>query len=142
MTIIPAAAPSVDRYWRSPAVILATLAGLAFLILGARAILIPTVASASFGLLATASVEAAWVQVYGSRTILLGLVGLVLVATRNLLPLALLFTFGALTPFFDMAVLSGQGVLEAFAARHATFVVVLGIIAALLWRQVFRTRGA
>jgi len=124
------------RYWRSPAVAIATLCGVGFVALGLRAVFIPSVTSAGFGLAAVDAVGQGWVMVYGSRTIILGIVALALLVTRQLVPLALLFTIGAITPLFDMFVLSLMGDLSQFALRHSIFIIVLGVVALLLWRKV------
>ncbi len=126
------------RYWRAPGVVIALICAIAFVALGLRAILIPAVTSAGFGLPAQEAASQVWVMVYGSRTLLLGVFALALLIRRQLIAVALLFSLGALMPIFDMAVLWRFGDLSAFVMRHSTFILVLGIVAALLWRDVRR----
>jgi len=129
---------SSPRCWRAPGVILALICAVAFIALGLRAVLTPAVTSAGFGLPAQEAVSQVWVMVDGSRTLLLGVFALAALFRRQLVAVALLFSIGALMPLFDMAVLWRFGELPAFVVRHSTFILALGVVAALLWRVVWR----
>lgn len=134
--------PLSRQFWREPALIFAALSGVAFVALGLRAIAIPLTTSAGFGLPALGPTDALWVQVYGSRTVLLGLIAITLAALGHLMPLMLMFAIGALLPFFDMALIAGQNGPGPILVRHAAFVVWLGLGAILLWRLHRRRSGA
>jgi hypothetical protein len=127
-------------YWKSPAIVLATICGIAFLVLGLRSILIPAATSGGFGFPATEAISQAWVMVYGSRTMLLGAIALMLISLRQIVPIAIMFSIGAAMPLFDMALLARAGVLPGYGARHAVFIGVLGTVALLLWLKVIRER--
>ncbi len=120
--------------WREPAIIFAALSGIAFVALGLRAVAIPMTTSSGFGLPALGGTDALWVQVYGSRTMLLGILAVALAALRNVAALGLMFGIGAALPFFDMALIVGQSGPGPILFRHAAFVVWLGLGAILLWR--------
>ncbi len=136
--------PSSPRpVWREPALVFAAVSGLAFVILGMRAVLIPMTTSSGFGLPALGANDALWVQIYGSRTILLGLLAIVLAASGSVVPLAFMFAIGAALPFFDMALITSQSGPGPILFRHAAFVIWLGLGAFLLWRlQRQRQRSA
>lgn len=136
--------PSSPRpVWREPALVFAAVSGLAFVILGMRAVLIPMTTSSGFGLPALGANDALWVQIYGSRTILLGLLAIILAASGSVVPLAFMFAIGAALPFFDMALITSQSGPGPILFRHAAFVIWLGLGAFLLWRlQRQRQRSA
>lgn len=127
--------PSLARpVWREPALVFAAVSGLAFVILGMRAVLIPMTTSSGFGLPALGANDALWVQVYGSRTMLLGLIAMILAALGSVVPLMFMFGIGAALPFFDMALITSQSGPGPILFRHAVYVVWLGLGAFLLWR--------
>ncbi|MCA3628456.1 MAG: DUF4267 domain-containing protein [Methylobacterium sp.] len=126
--------PSTKPFWREPALIFAAVSGLAFLILGLRAVAIPLTTSSGFGLPAVGGTDALWVQIYGSRTMLLGLLAIILAARGYAVPLMLLFGIGATLPFFDMAIIAGQSGPGPILFRHAAYVLWLGLGTFLLWR--------
>ena len=136
--------PSSPRpVWREPALVFAAVSGLAFVILGMRAVLIPMTTSSGFGLPALGANDALWVQIYGSRTILLGLLAIILAAFGAVVPLAFMFAIGAALPFFDMALITSQSGPGPILFRHAAYVIWLGLGAFLLWRlQRQRQRSA
>lgn len=138
-TFVPSPARPV---WREPALVFAAVSGLAFVILGMRAVLIPMTTSSGFGLPALGANDALWVQVYGSRTMLLGLIAMILAALGSVVPLIFMFGIGAALPFFDMALITSQTGPGPILFRHAAYVVWLGLGAFLLWRlQRQRQRG-
>lgn len=120
--------------WREPAILFAALSGLAFVALGLRAIAIPMTTSSGFGLPTLGGMDALWVQVYGSRTMLLGILAIALAVLGNVAALGLMFAIGAAVPFFDMALIVGQSGAGPVLFRHAAYVVWLGLGAILLWR--------
>lgn len=130
----PATIPTNRPFWREPALIFAALSGLAFVALGLRAVAIPLTTSGGFGLPALGGTDALWVQVYGSRTMLLGVIAIALAAFGNIPALALMFGVGAALPFFDMALIVGQSGPGPILFRHAAYVVWLGLGALWLWR--------
>ncbi|MCZ8261085.1 MAG: DUF4267 domain-containing protein [Beijerinckiaceae bacterium] len=133
--------PSSSRpVWREPALVFAAVSGLAFVILGMRAMLIPMTTSSGFGLPALGPNDALWVQVYGSRTMLLGLLAIILAALGYVVPLIFMFGIGAALPFFDMGLITSQSGPGPILFRHAAFVVWLGLGAFLLWRLQRRHR--
>jgi hypothetical protein len=129
--------------WREPALVFAAVSGLAFVVLGMRAVLIPMTTSSGFGLPALGANDTLWVQVYGSRTMMLGLLAITLAALRAVVPLVFMFAIGATLPFFDMALITSQSGPGPILFRHAAFVVWLGLGTFLLWRlQRQRQRSA
>ncbi len=129
-----AQSPTARPFWREPALIFAALSGLAFVVLGLRAMAIPMTTSSGFGLPALGVTDALWVQVYGSRTMLLGILAIAFAALGNVAALGLMFGIGATLPFFDMALIIGQTGPGPILFRHAAYVVWLGLGAILLWR--------
>jgi hypothetical protein len=121
-------------YWRRPAILFAAASGLAFIALGLRAIIVPATSSSGFGLPMTSASEILWVQVYGSRTMLLGVIALVLLLLRNVRALAWMLAIGALVPFFDMGLIISHAGPGPILFRHAAYVAWLGLAALLLWR--------
>jgi hypothetical protein len=132
--------PASRAIWREPALIFAGLSGLAFVILGIRAMLIPMTTSSGFGLPALGVNDALWVQVYGSRTMLLGLLAILMALLGYVVPLIFMFGIGAALPFFDMALITSQSAPGPILFRHAAYVVWLGLGAFLLWRLQRRRR--
>lgn len=133
--------PSSSRpVWREPALVFAAVSGLAFVILGMRAMLIPMTTSSGFGLPVLGPNDALWVQVYGSRTMLLGLLAIILAALGYVVPLIFMFGIGAALPFFDMGLITSQSGPGPILFRHAAFVFWLGLGAFLLWRLQRRHR--
>jgi|688.fasta_scaffold184610_2 hypothetical protein len=133
--------PSSPRpVWREPALVFAAISGLAFIALGMRAMMIPMTSSSGFGLPALGVNDALWVQIYGSRTMLLGLLATILAALGYVVPLAFMFGIGAALPFFDMALIASQSGPGPILFRHAAYVVWLGLGAFLLWRLQRRRR--
>jgi hypothetical protein len=124
----------IRSFWREPALLFATVSGLAFVLLGIRAVAIPLTSSDGFGLPALGGTDALWVQIYGSRTMLLGMIAIALAALGNVPALALMFGIGAALPFFDMALIIGQTGPGPILLRHAAYVVWLGLGALWLWR--------
>lgn len=125
---------STRPFWREPALLFAAASGLAFVVLGLRAVAIPLTSSDGFGLPALGGTDALWVQIYGSRTMLLGVIAIALAALGNVPALALMFGIGAALPFFDMAIIVGQTGPGPILFRHAAYVVWLGLGALWLWR--------
>ena len=122
-------------YWRSPVVLLATLVSLAIVALALRTLLDPVAVSASFGLPMTSRVETSFVQVYGSRNFVLGLLALAFIVGRMPKATALLFTFAALLPPFDMWIIISRIGAGPELTRHAIIFVVLLIMVFVLWRR-------
>ena len=134
MTLATTVPMPTGAYWRRPAVLFAAFSGLAFMALGLRAILIPATSSSGFGLPMTTASEVLWVQIYGSRTMLLGAIALVLLSLRNVRALAWMLAIGAFLPFFDMGLIISQTGPGPILLRHAAYIVWLGLAALLLWR--------
>jgi hypothetical protein len=132
--------PATPPLWREPALVFAALSGLAFVTLGMRAMIIPMTTSSGFGLPALGSTDTLWVQIYGSRTMLLGLLAIILAALGYVVPLIFMFGIGAALPFFDMALIASQNGPGPILFRHAAYVVWLGLGAFLLWRLQRRHR--
>jgi hypothetical protein len=122
-------------YWRSPVVPIATLVSVAFVVLALRTLLDPVAVSASFGLPMTSRVETSFVQVYGSRNFVLGLLALGFFVARMSQATVLLFTFAALLPTIDMWIIVSQIGAGPELTRHLVLFVVLLIVAAVLWRR-------
>ncbi len=122
-------------YWRSPVVLIAALVSVAFVVLALRTLLDPVAVSASFGLPMTSRVETSFVQVYGSRNFVLGLLALAFIVARMSKATALLFTFAALLPPIDMWIIVSRIGAGPELTRHLVLFVVLLIVAAVLWRR-------
>lgn len=137
-----AARDRTQRYWGSPAIWLSLVAGLAFLFAGLRLVALPQLASASFGMPMLSENEIFFVQVYGSRTILLALVALTLVVTRQLAGLVALLTLALPLPLFDIWLLSTRHGFGPELGRHLAYLALLALTAALVWRKAVRDRRA
>ncbi|WP_256371388.1 DUF4267 domain-containing protein [Phreatobacter aquaticus] len=72
--------------------------------------------------------------IYGSRTMLLGAIALVLLSLRNVRALAWMLAIGAFLPFFDMGLIISQTGPGPILLRHAAYIVWLGLAALLFWR--------
>jgi hypothetical protein len=131
-----------SRYWRSPAIWLALFAGLAFLAAGLRLVALPAVASASFGMPMLTENEIFFVQVYGSRTILLALIAIALVVARQLAGLVALLTLALPLPLFDIWLLSTRHGFGPELGRHLAYLALLAITAGLIWRKFLGERRA
>jgi hypothetical protein len=141
-TLSVAAPHRPQRYWRSPAIWLALFAGLAFLAAGLRLVALPTAASASFGMPMLSESEIFFVQVYGSRTILLALVAIALVVIRQLAGLVALLTLALPLPIFDIWLLSTRHGFGPELGRHLAYLALLAVTAGLLWQKFLSDRRA
>lgn len=126
---------SRDRYWRSPVIWLATLMGIAIVALALRTMLDPVAVSATFGLPMTTRSETSFVQVYGSRNLILGLLALAFIVARMGKATALVFASAALLPPIDMWIVVSRIGVGPGLTRHVIILVVLVVLAALLWRR-------
>lgn len=129
---------AAPRYWTTPAIGLTLLVGLAFLLIGLRAIIAPTAMSTAFGLPMVTANETAFVQVYGSRTIALALLALGLLWRRELRSLALLLTIAAPLPLFDAWLLASRHGIGPELWRHAGYFILLTTLVVLLRRMLAR----
>lgn len=96
--------------------------------------------SSGFGIPALGTTEMLWVQVYGSRTLMLGLLAIILAVRGHVVPLLFMFGLGATLPFFDMALIAHQSGPSPIHFRHAAYVLWLGLGTILLWRLQRRYR--
>lgn len=120
---------------RTPLLWLVFGLGVVFTLLGIRALIAPEVASAGFGLPMNTASETAFVQVYGARTIALGLIVVGLAWSSQTRALAVLSTVAATLPFFDLAIILERVAWNADLVRHVVIEAVLVVVATLLWRQ-------
>jgi len=126
---IPAAS-----YLRSPTAWLAALVSIAILLLGARAILDPVSASASFGLPMHTDTETTFVRVYGARNAFLGALSIGFITQRMIKPLALLFMLATTLPLLDAFVIVSRIGPSHELVRHAAIFVLLVVTSLSLWR--------
>lgn len=124
-----------SAYWRSPVVWLATLVCVAFLALALRTMFDPVTVSASFGLPMTSRVETSFVEVYGSRNLIIALLALSFIVSRMSKATALVFTFAALLPLIDMWIIVSRIGAGPELIRHAIIFVALLAMNAALWRR-------
>ena len=129
---------SSSAYWRSPAILLATLFALAIVALALRTMFDPVVVSASFGLPMTSRAETSFVQVYGARNLVLGLLALAFIALRMPRATALVFTSAALLPPMDIWIVVSRIGAGPELTRHVVIFAALLIMAAVLWRRARR----
>jgi hypothetical protein len=128
-------------YWRSPVIWLATLMGLAIVALALRTMVDPVAVSATFGLPMTTRSETSFVQVYGSRNLILGLLALAFIVGRMGRATALVFAVAALLPPIDMWIVVSRIGVGPELTRHVIIFVALLVLAALLWRRSRSTDG-
>jgi hypothetical protein len=128
-------------YWRSPVIWLATLLGLAIVALALRTMVDPVAVSATFGLPMTTRSETSFVQVYGSRNLILGLLALAFIVGRMGRATALVFAVAALLPPIDMWIVVSRIGVGPELTRHVIIFVALLVLAALLWRRSRSTDG-
>lgn len=129
-------------YWRSPVILLATLISVAFFVLALRTILDPVAVSASFGLPMTSRVETSFVEVYGSRNLIIALLALCFIISRMSKATALVFTFASLLPLLDMWIIVSRIGAGSELIRHVTIFVALLAMTAALWRRSGRASEA
>ena len=129
-------------YWRSPVILFATLMGVAIVAVALRTMADPVAVSATFGLPMTSRSETSFVQVYGSRNLILGLLALAFIVARMGRATALVFTAAALLPPIDMWIVVSRIGVGPELTRHIIIFVVLLVLAALLWRRSRPTEGA
>ena len=122
-------------YWRSPVIWFATLMGVAIVALALRTMFDPVAVSVTFGLPMTTRSETSFVQVYGSRNLILGLLALTFIAARMGKATALVFASAALLPPIDMWIVISRIGVGPELTRHIIIFVVLLLLAALLWRR-------
>jgi hypothetical protein len=130
-----------QSYWRSPVILLATLMGVAIVALALRTMFDPVAVSATFGLPMSTHSETSFVQVYGSRNLVLGLLALVFLVARMGRATALAFAAAALLPPIDMWIIVSRIGVGPELTRHVIIFVVLLVLAALLWRRSLSTNG-
>lgn len=78
--------------------------------------------------------QTAFVQVYGARNAVLGLVALSFLVLRMIKPMALLFTVAALLPPLDAWVIVSRIGVGGELIRHAVIFLVLALTSMALWR--------
>lgn len=144
MTSSPSVAAPAHQlhYWRSPAIWIALIAALAFLVAGLRLIMLPSAASASFGMPMVSDSETLFVQVYGSRTVLLALVAIALIVARQLVGLVALLTLALPLPLFDIWLLSTRHGFGPELGRHLAYLALLALTVGMLWWKVLGDRRA
>ncbi len=86
--------------------IVAALAGLAFFIIGLGALLAPGISSVQYGLPTTDRAALALVRAVGARDLVLGIIVLVLLATRNRAALGIVLATSVLAAVGDAAAVS------------------------------------
>lgn len=129
---------SSSAYWRSPVILLATLFALAIVALALRTMFDPVAVSATFGLPMTSRAETSFVQVYGARNLVLGLLALAFIALRMPSATALVFTSAALLPPMDIWIVVSRIGVGPELTRHVVIFAALLIMAAVLWRRARR----
>jgi hypothetical protein len=129
---------SSSAYWRSPVILLATLFALAIVALALRTMFDPVAVSAAFGLPMTSRAETSFVQVYGARNLVLGLLALAFIALRMPRATALVFTSAALLPPMDIWIVVSRIGVGPELTRHVVILAALLIMAAVLWRRARR----
>jgi hypothetical protein len=129
---------SSSAYWHSPVILLASLFALAIVALALRTMFDPVAVSASFGLPMTSRAETSFVQVYGARNLVLGLLALAFIALRMPSATALVFTSAALLPPMDIWIVVSRIGVGAELTRHVVIFAALLIMAAVLWRRARR----
>ena len=130
------------RYWRTAAVWLAAVVSAAILLLGLRALLDPTSASAGFGLPMHTESETTFVRIYGARNAFLGVLSLRLLWLRMTRPVALLFTLATLLPLLDAWVIVSRIGVGPELVRHAVILLVLVVTSTSLRRLDSAASGA
>ena len=133
-----AAETSRSTYWRSPVILLATVFALAIIALALRTIVDPVAVSANFGLPMTSRTETSFVQVYGARNLVLGLLALAFIALRLSNATALVFTAAALLPPMDIWIIVSRIGAGPELTRHVIIFAALLIMALVLWRRALR----
>jgi hypothetical protein len=125
-------------YWRSPVVLLAALISVAFAVFALRTMLDPVAVSAGFGLPMNSRLETSFVEVYGSRNLVIALLALFSIVARVSKATALIFTLATLLPLIDMWIVVSRIGVGPELTRHAIIFVVLLIMTAVLWRRSTR----
>jgi hypothetical protein len=115
--------------------------GLAIVALALRTMVDPVAVSATFGLPMTTRSETSFVQVYGSRNLILGLLALAFIVGRMGRATALVFAVAALLPPIDMWIVVSRIGVGPELTRHVIIFVALLVLAALLWRRSRSTDG-
>jgi len=128
-------------YWRTPVIWLATAMGVAIVALALRTMVDPVAVSATFGLPMTTRSETGFVQVYGSRNLVLGLLALIFIVARMGRATALVFAAAALLPPIDMWIVVSRIGAGPELTRHIIIFVVLVVLAGLLWRRLRSADG-
>jgi hypothetical protein len=129
-------------YWRSPVVLFATLISVAFVVFALRTMYDPVAVSAGFGLPMTSRLETSYVEVYGSRNLVIALLALFSIVARMPKATAMIFTLAALLPPIDMWIIVSRIGVGPELIRHAIIFVMLLIMTAVLWRRSTRTNAA
>jgi hypothetical protein len=125
--------------WRSPMTWLAAIASLAFLAIGARAIVQPLAAAAGFGVPLDPGDGLVFVQAFGARNIGLSVFALLLLLLGQRRSLGLLFACGALIAALDAGIVAVHAGTAAGALRSAAIALVLLAIGAGLIRSASPT---
>jgi hypothetical protein len=120
--------------WRSPTTWLAAIAAVAFLAIGARAILQPLAAAAGFGVPLDPGDGLVFVQAFGARNIGISVFALLLLLLGRRRSLGLLFACGALIAAFDAGIVAAHAGAAASALRPAATALLLLAIGAGLMR--------
>lgn len=118
------------RLLRRPAVWLALL-GAGYLVVNVvRAVVAPAAFAEYVGVPLADAADGGWVVVYASRTLVLAVVALVLLARRRLRELAVVFAVAVVAPVTDAALALGAGAAAGTVARHAGIALYLVVTGA------------
>jgi len=128
------AATSRNLPWRSGTTVLVIASAAVFLVMGARALVVPAAQSAFFGIPIESGDGLAFVQAYGARNIGLALTALALVALDMRRGLAALFAAASIIAVCDFAIVSSAAGF-APAAKHLGYVAALALAAILIARR-------
>jgi hypothetical protein len=131
-----AAAQTRQLPWKGPLAWAVALVALALLAIGVRAMWMPSVAAAGFGVPLSGGEGLIYVQAFGARNIGLSLFALTMVALDQRLSLGVLFVCAALIATLDGLIVATHLGFGPGIARPGAIVLFLLVVAALLLRRV------
>lgn len=119
---------------RRPAVWLAGAGALYLLVNVVRAVAAPGSFATDLGVPLADPADGGWVLIYASRTLLLAVLALVLLARHRLVELGIVFAVAVLTPLTDAALAGAAGAGPGTLARHVAIALYLLVTAVALLR--------
>ena len=133
-----------STYWRSPVIWLALLVGLLFIVAGVQAMVTPARMSLAFGLPMVSATETAFVQVYGSRTVVIAAFVVAQLVLRRVQVAALLLSIATVLPLVDVWVIAQRRGFGPATYQHFGYLALLAVLSLMLWRQsrAMRREGA